>query len=205
MSAQIARRSTLMLYLAMALAVGCGLSVLPPLDPLAPLRERPWASSLLPAALHLALASLGAHICRCTILRQGDAKEYGRGLQWLCAGAVAAAWLWWLGTWRYDEQADARALLWLEMLPLWLWPAGLRGQSAMSVLRHANSTRAKPAFLSTGLQALQYGVEDSGLLEQVDMTGPRHRQDFAAGPDRAPRGEHNAVARAEDTQHGGRA
>ena len=59
MSAQLALRSTFMLYAAMALAVAAGLSALPPLDPLEVLREQGGAWGLLTALLHLGLAGLG--------------------------------------------------------------------------------------------------------------------------------------------------
>lgn len=200
MSTPIARRSTVMLYLAMSLAVGCGLSMLPPLDPLEALRQPPEPLGGLAALLHLGLSSLGVEACRRALLRQGGALATGRRLAWLGLGAVAAAWLWWLGTWQLTPTADARALLWLEMLPLWLWPAGLLDLRATPRPQDASdaATFNRPALL----QALPYGFEHSGLFEQIDVTGLRHRQSFTTGPHRQPGREHDAVTGAVEAQHG---
>jgi len=205
MSAQLAQRSTFMLYGAMALAVAAGLSALPPLDPLEVLREQggPWG--LLTALLHLGLAGLGTLACRRAFVRQGVALLQGRHMGGFCAVAVLAAWAWWLGSWLFIEVADGRALLWLEMLPLWLWPAGLLHPGPGSErARHRASKPAVAHFGGTALHPLAYGFEDDRMLEQVHMAGPRHRQSFTAGPQRGLGREHDAVAGAEDAQHLGR-
>ncbi len=196
----IARRSTVMLYLAMTLAVGCGLGMLPPLDPLEALRQPPDPLGGVAALLHLGLASLGMAACRRALQRQGSRWAARRWLVWGGHGVVAVAWLWWLGSWQLTPTADARALLWLEMLPLWLWPAGLLD------LRMANRPEDASGVAALGraplLQALPYGFEHSGLFEQIDVAGLRHRQSFTTGPHRQPGREHDAVTGAVEAQHG---
>lgn len=204
MSAHLAQRSTLMLYGAMALAVAAGLSVLPPLDPLEVLREQAGPWGLLTALLHLCVAGLCTLACRRAFVRQGFALLQGYRMRWLCAAAVLGAWLWWLASWQFTEVADGRALLWLEMLPLWLWPAGLLSPGPV---RESGQRRSGPAVGRFGggpLQPLAYGLEDSRVLEQVHMAGTRYRQSFTTGPHGPLRREHDAVAGAEDTQDGRR-
>ncbi|WP_148289633.1 hypothetical protein [Ideonella sp. B508-1] len=204
MSAQLAQRSTFMLYAAMALAVAAGLSALPPLDPLEVLREQGGAWGLLAALLHLGLAGLGLLACRRAFMRQGLTLLQGRRVCGVCAAAVLGAWAWWLGSWQFTEVADGRALLWLEMLPLWLWPAGLLHPGPAHERPGRHSAPAIRPFGRHPLQTLAYGFEDDALLEQVHMAGPRYRQSFTAGPQRALGREHDAVAGAEDAQHPGR-
>jgi hypothetical protein len=133
-----------MLYGAMALAVAAGLSALPPLDPLEVLREQAGPWGLLTALLHLCVAGLCTLACRRAFVRQGFALQ-GRRMRWLCAAAVLGAWLWWLGSWQFTEVADGRALLWLEMLPLWLWPAGLLSPGPVRESGLRRSVPAAPA------------------------------------------------------------
>jgi hypothetical protein len=118
-----------------------------------------------------------------------------------CRGA--GAWLWWLGSWQFTEVADGRALLWLEMLPLWLWPAGLLSPGPVREPVCGAQCRRSPASARAPCP-LAYGLEDGRVLEQVHMAGPRYRQSFTAGPHGALGREHDAVAGAEDAQHRGR-
>jgi hypothetical protein len=193
-----------MLYGAMALAVAAGLSALPPLDPLEVLREQAGPWGLLTALLHLCVAGLCTLACRRAFVRQGFAQLQGRRMRWLCAAAVLGAWLWWLGSWQFTEVADGRALLWLEMLPLWLWPAGLLSPGPVRESGLRRSVPAAPRFGPSALQPLAYGLEDSRVLEQIHMAGPRYRQSFTAGPHGALGRERDAVAGAEDAEHRGR-
>ena len=204
MSAHLAQRSTLMLYGAMALAVAAGLSALPPLDPLEVLREQAGPWGLLTALVHLCLAGLGALACRRAFVRQGFDLMQGLRARGVCATLVLGAWAWWLGSWQFTEVADGRALLWLEMLPLWLWPAGLLSLGPNRASPRRTSVPVAARFGGAALNPLAYGLEDSRLLEQIDMAGARYRQSFTTGPQRALGREHDAVAGAEDAQHGGR-
>uniref|UniRef100_UPI0011430E64 hypothetical protein n=1 Tax=Ideonella azotifigens TaxID=513160 RepID=UPI0011430E64 len=64
MSSSVSRRSALLLFLALSLAVGCGLAALPALDPLASLRGHDAPMGLVTALLHLSTAWLATAACR---------------------------------------------------------------------------------------------------------------------------------------------
>lgn len=178
--AVVLRRSSALLFAALALAMACGLGSLPPVDPLRSLRELAGAPALLAAALHLGLAALGAEASRRALARQGVALCEGEAARWGVAVTSVMAWLWWVGQWQLGEVADARALLWLEMLPLWLWPAGL--------------------LQAPSAQAAAHRVEHFGAAEQIDMPGARHLEPVRPRPRLGRLGEHDVVAAAEHRQ-----
>lgn len=127
MTPDISRRCGLSLFFAMAFAVAAGLWALPAFDPLASLHRldasagSPWLAGAAHAVLGACAAALSWRQLARRLNRAWDDRP-----AWLALGLV---WVIGLGAWMLgaleDRSGDARGLLWLEMLPLWLAAAGL--------------------------------------------------------------------------------
>lgn len=197
MSQEAQRRADLFLFAALNLALVAGLSVLPPFDLLAPLAR--WAApmGLLIGLVHGLLAWLGGDLAlRCLALRvhpfwAGTAGRYGLRL------LLAAALGWWLlSQVGPGGHADARALLWLQALPLLLWPAGLLGRAgSVRAQRLVDGPRIEP-------ESAQHFHHDTGMMNQVDMGRGGHMADLRPRQQRRVRREHDVVARAEAAGEG---
>lgn len=190
MTPDISRRCGLSLFFAMAIAVAAGLWALPAFDPLTSLHRlealgnTPW----LAGATHAVLGACAGAMSWRQLARRVD-RAWDERPAWLALGLV---WFLGLGAWMLgtleDRGGDARGLLWLEMLPLWLAAAGLWGRPAQAshlVGQAERIVQRGPAF---------------GVVNQVDMgTGGDM---LRPGPFQHGRGcrEDNVVAVAEQAQ-----
>lgn len=190
MTPDISRRCGLSLFFAMAFAAAAGLWALPAFDPLNSLHRLdalgrpPW----LAGAVHAVLAACAGALSWRRLARPAN-RAWNERPAWLALGLV---WVIGLGAWMLgaleDRGGDARGLLWLEMLPLWLAVAGLWGRQVSAshlAVQAERITQRGPAF---------------GVVNQVDMgTGGDM---LRPGPFQHGRGcrEDNVVAMAEQAQ-----
>jgi len=189
MPVDIDLRCSLVLFLALSLGVGCGLIALPAFDPLLALNPgQPWSRALAFAA-HGLLAWAGTEMIRRQLPAQKSPVWSDAAGRWVQALAVVAAFAWWTTSLWSVSAPDARALVWLESLPLWLFPAGL--------LRFPSVDRRKPQAGVGGVKALQHLRHDTLLIQQIDMGGGGHMAFFGVGQHRMAGREHDVVAVAE--------
>jgi hypothetical protein len=190
MTPDISRRCGLSLFFAMSLAVAAGLWALPAFDPLnslqrlEALRQAPW----LAGALHAVLAACAGTLSWLQLARRVN-RAWDERPAWVALGLV---WVVGLGAWMLgaleDRSGDARGLLWLEMLPLWLAAAGLWGRPAQ-----ASRLSGQPERVAQRGPAV-------GVVNQLDMgTGGN-----VLGPGSLQHGrgrrENNVVAMTEQAQ-----
>lgn len=108
MSAELSRRCTWLLWLALAAATAAGLLAAPAFDPLIWLHHQGLPGLALAAVLH-ALLGTGASAW---LARQADERMLHLGLALTALGLLILA---------LSRTADARLLLWIQGLPLcWL-------------------------------------------------------------------------------------
>lgn len=183
MTLAIARRTDAALFAALALALGFGLLAAPAFDPLEILSQHRvlfWLAGCLHAALgwwggELALASLGR---RFHPAWNGTATRWALGVALL----VALAW-WWMSLQAPSSHlADGRPLLWLELQPLMLWPAGLLAR---------RSVIDEPVF--TTLEQGQHHCHDTRMMNQVDVRRGGHMADPRIGKAGAGRRKDDVV------------
>ena len=192
MTPDLHRRCAVLLFAALAMAVACGLLVAPPLDPWSPLRRVPVAGVLVAAVVQGALAWLGLSLAMRWLWP--DAGTWPRVL---LAAPVAGALAWWVGSLLLSDQADARALCWLQSLPVWAIVAGLSGGRSLQT-RHL--LRRPSIDQTTFSHTRQQAVEDLRVVEQGDVRSPRNVQASPAGQARAGSRKDNVVAMTEGTQ-----
>jgi len=190
MPVDIDLRCSLVLFLALSLGVGCGLIALPAFDPVLALNPgQPWSLALAFAA-HGLLAWASTEMIRRQLPSRTTPVWSDAAGRWAQALALAAAFAWWTARLWSVSAPDARALVWLESLPLWLFPAGL--------LRFPSVSGRRPQIDVGGLKALQHLRHDGRLIHQIDMGGGGHMAFFGVGQHRIAGREHDIVAVAEE-------
>lgn len=206
MTPDIARRCAVSLYAAMAVAVGCGLLVVPPFDWLGLVQRLPAPAGLLAGAVHAGLAWWAASLCLRTLAdpsaAHGRAAPLGRASRLMLMLTVALAWGLWLVHLQWSDGGDARALLWLQLSPLWLWPAGLRSARLPTGVRRPV---AAPGSLESGTpkpraDATEHLGDDLRPVDHVDMGRPGHAKALGTRQHRRGGREHDVVAVAEAAQ-----
>ncbi len=121
MSQELSRRCALLLWAAMAFALAAGLMAAPAFDPLGALYHHPGSAFirlmpvLLAAGLHGLLCAGGAWWLMRS-LRHRPAKQ--RQLGYLALALSCLGLLLWALSLHPQRTADARLLLWLQLLPL---------------------------------------------------------------------------------------
>ena len=197
MTPELNQRCANALLLALALAVACGLMALPAFDLLDPLRQGPVAGGLLAALLHGALAWLGLSLAlhRCGWAR-GPAHASSLAAL-LRLSLVGAALTWWLLSLLIEPRADARALLWLQTLPLWCALAGIGRRE-----RRPGRTRMGAGIpkLPAVSQRHQQAVKHLGAVQHLHMRGAGDVPGARTGQARVGGGEHDVVAMAVAAQ-----
>jgi hypothetical protein len=189
MPVNLARRCALVLFLALSLGVGCGLIAAPAFDPLAWLPQGGWARGSLPFLLHGLLAWGSTVLVRRQLSARVDASWSAPAARWALNLGVVAALAWWAASAWSSSVPDARALLWLELLPVWL--------AASGVLRDPLAERRRlPADVGSG-ETTQHFRHDTRLMNQIDVGSGGHMTVLGASQQRMARREHDVVAVAE--------
>jgi len=181
----------------MALAVGGGLMALPVVDPLEALGHHGLLATLLAGVLHGLLAWLGGSLALRRLACRTHPSWAGRRARWALGLLLGAGLGWWLLTGQaaplHRAGADARPLMWLQLLPLLLWPAGLltlqsgdRGHGGRGGKRSAHPT-----------QDLRQGP---GVVNQVNVPRGGQVVDLGARQARAGGRKHDVVAMAKTAQ-----
>jgi hypothetical protein len=127
MTQDVQRRSEFVLFVALSLGLGAGLWVLPAFDPLDALSRWPAPAALIAGLLHGVLAWMGGELALACLVRRQLAGRQPAALRWAWRVLVAGALAWWAASPWWQAVHDARALLWLQLMPLLLWPSGLLG------------------------------------------------------------------------------
>jgi hypothetical protein len=159
MTPELSRRCGWSLFVALALAAGAGLVALPSLDPLRalPRLEMPGSGLWLAGTVHALLAGAAGAL---TWHRLAHRVHPAWG-SLPARAALLCTWLLGLSIWAVGAldvgAGDARALMWLELLPLWLGVAGLWGSAAGASGPVGQAQRA-PGF-----------APHLGVVNQVDM------------------------------------
>ena len=190
MTPELSHRCALLLFVALAMAVACGLLAAPVLDPLAPLRRLPLAGTLLAAMCHGSLAWLGLSLTQRWLAPASSALP-SRAFLGLLVGAALA---WWMASLLLGGGADARILLWLQTLPLWALVAGLPGGFKPAGRRG----RALPG--ATFPQRGKHPLEHLGAVDHGHVRRARNVPGAGAGQQRAGGRKDNVVAMAEAAQ-----
>lgn len=171
MTQDVQHRSEFVLFFAMSLGLGAGLWVLPAFDLLDPLTHWFAPAALLAGLLHGLMAWLGGElVLACVARRQSPARRL-RALRWSVRSLLATGLAWWaLSPWWSGGQHDARALLWQQLLPLLLWPAGLlcwadlrsgtRGQPVQQ--RRQGLGVVHQSHMGRGRQVVMPGIRQAG-------------------------------------------
>lgn len=197
MTPELNQRCASALFGALALATACGLMVLPSFDPLAPLRHGLAAGALLAALLHAGLAWLGLSLAlhRCGWARTATPASSLAAL--LRLAGVGAALAWWLLSLLIEPRADARALLWLQTLPLWCMLAGLGRRE-----RRPGRARVGTGIfeLTAMAQRHQQAVEHLRPVQHVHVRSTGNVPVTGTGQARVGRGKDDVVAMAVATQ-----
>lgn len=206
MTPDIARRCAVSLYAAMVLAVGCGLLVVAPFDWLAPLQQLPVGGGAVAGVLHAVLAGWAVRLTWRTLAAPGGAAAHAAPLRrpasLLLGMAVAMAWGVWMVHLQTTGGGDARALLWLQCSPLWLWPAGLGSprRAAGGVARPTATRSVEPAAAKPRADAPEHLGDDLRPVGQVDMRRTSNVKGLRTGEHRGGRRKHDVVAVAEAAQ-----
>jgi hypothetical protein len=146
MTPELARRCELFLFCAMAAAVGAGLWVVPAFDIFGALQRLQAPFGLIAAVSHVLLA-------------------------WLSGELVLGAMAVWMSSLWHPHGADARALLWLQTLPLWLWPAGLMGPRQGRLPQYLRDAQRDMATATDSGQHLQH---DTGSMQSAEINRVGH-------------------------------
>ena len=188
MPPDLARRCALILFASMAIAIGCGLFAVPAFDPLAVMQQLPAPLGVLALVAHGVVAWLSTEMTRVYLARRVDQRfdaPMARRLQW---GLIVAALGWWVYTGQLLRAGDARALMWLELLPLWLGPAGL-------VRRRSGQGWAGMHTTVLGTQEFaQHFHHDTRSMDQVDMGSGGHMTLLGTRQPSRARRKHHVVA-----------
>lgn len=130
MPAHMHQRSQWILFAALASASAGGFMLLPSGNP-----WRVWPGGagdlatdrLFIPALQLLLTVWGIDVCRAVLARRGMLVLQHRTIRWFLVLVGVAVWYGSMssGLESPPGSRDTRALLWLQTLPLWLWPSGL--------------------------------------------------------------------------------
>lgn len=190
MTPELSHRCAQMLFLALAMAVACGLWAAPALDPLAPLRRLPLAGTLLAAMSHVSLAWLGLNLTLRWLAPRSSTPPPRPLLGLLVAGALA----WWMLSLLLGGGADARALLWLQSLPLWALVAGLpAGRRPAGRTLHRRRSAPGAALSQRGEDLLEH----VGSVDHGHMRRARQVPGTGTGQQRPGSRKDNVVAMAE--------
>ncbi|OYT86983.1 MAG: hypothetical protein CFE46_12175 [Burkholderiales bacterium PBB6] len=171
MTPELARRCELFLFCAMAAAVGAGLWVVPAFDIFGALQRLQAPFGLIAAVSHVLLAWLSGELVLARLARRHHSAWQRRavraGLVVLVMGAMAV----WMSSLWHPHGADARALLWLQSLPLWLWPAGLMGPRQSRLPQYLRDAQRDMATATDSGQHLQH---DTGSMQSAEINRVGH-------------------------------
>lgn len=180
-------RCEVMLFAAAALATAFGLMMMPAFDPLSTLLglSAPWVFAA--AALHAGMAWLGCELLLLTLTPRLPPAWKGRRSQWVVRAVLGLALLWWVASQvQQGRTADARALVWLQLMPLLLWASGLLSGSAPG--RQGSRTGLTP--VETG----QHFRHDTGMMNQVDVRRGGHMAELGSWQAGTGHGKDDVVA-----------
>jgi hypothetical protein len=193
MTPEVTRRCASFLFLALALATGFGLLSMPAFDWLSPITRLSGALGWLPLVLHAGLTWL----CTTLVMRQlalhVHPAWYTRHTRWLALAVVGAALAWWLQSAYRLGSADGRALLWLQTLVLWLWPAGLLSAPLVPSRSRRNGD-------ANGVEQAQYRWHDTGSMKEVEVGSAGHMALRRPRQQRSVGRKDDVVSAAEDTE-----
>jgi hypothetical protein len=181
------QRCDVVLFAASALATAFGLMALPAFDPLTTLLgwSGPWAFAA--AALHVGMAWLGCELLLRTLAPRLPLAWRGWRSHWVVRAALGLALLCWLASQVLQGQTvDARALLWLQLMPLLLWASGLLSRSPLG--RQGSQTRL------TSVEAGQHFRHDTGMMNQVDVRRGGHMAELGPWQAGTGHGKDDVVA-----------
>lgn len=146
------------MYAAIHVALACGMLSLGPVDPWGLLRPTHdgWFWTTLLLSCHAAWALASIELVLRGLARRIDSRCTQPLVRLLAVLAVLLATAAWLLSAALSgaAESDARALLWLQLLPLGLWPAGLIGRQI-----GARRPGTEPAAASPSVLVLRDGRE----------------------------------------------
>lgn len=169
MTAQLSRRAALLMWLALSLAVACGLAAAPRLDPLTSLVQRLGGSWGWAGGAH---ALLGALVVEAMARWLSPRPQRRLLLRLVGALTLLLALAQWLLPTLSGASPDARTLLWLHSLPLW-WALAQLDAPGLAAPTEPASAAAAPSTPPTPTRPQphvgQHLGPHGGLLGQIDM------------------------------------
>ena len=199
MSPELSLRSRRVLVVALAMAAAFGLSLMSPFDHGEWLRHSPLAGPWLAALAHGGAGWWGLMLAVQAWAPSGLRGTPASGaVSAVAAMGVGVALLMWVLSLLLSGAADARALLWLQILPLWshLARLALSPRPPFDGRRAAMGGQGPEVALTQGPEQ---AIKHRRVVQQGQVGHTGHTQMLRPGPRVAQRGKHDGVAVAVGT------